>query len=294
MTGTNMESQMDFEAIAETLEQSADHKVLRRINPLIFRAPYMAGTVEHRIAILDTETTGLAADRELIEVAIKIIYVDLNGNVTAARPVQSWLEQPSAPLSPDVVRVTGLTDADLAGKRFDVMAIHESLATADLIVAHNAAFDRPTVDKRFQLTGQLWACSMLEIDWLAIGAASRSLPNISTSAGLFYDAHRAAADVDALAYILAGGFNGYPVMQYLMQSAARSTRRMYAIGAPFEMKDALKARGYKWNDGALGDPARTWYFDAADHDSFQREMAFLSASRINPRIKEFDATTRYK
>lgn len=35
-----------------------------------------------------------------------------------------------------------------------------------------------------------------------------------------------------------------------------SKARVWAEQSQFELKDSLKKRGYRWNDGATGDPSR--------------------------------------
>lgn len=34
--------------------------------------------------------------------------------------------------------------------------------------------------------------------------------------------------------------------------------RIFAEGSPFDMKDLLKARGYRWSDGSDGRPKSWW------------------------------------
>jgi DNA polymerase III subunit epsilon len=54
-----------------------------------------------------------------------------------------WREDPGIPLDPKITKLTGLTSSDLAGQAIDEAAAVEILSSADIIVAHNAAFDRP-------------------------------------------------------------------------------------------------------------------------------------------------------
>jgi DNA polymerase-3 subunit epsilon len=281
-----------FEIMAGHLEETGLYRVLRRVEPFRYSAP-TAGP-ETRVVLLDTETDGIGPDCRPTEIAIKAFTVDGAHRLTSAGVTESWLESPGRPLSAIVSRVTGLTDADLDGKRFPANRIHAALMSADLIVAHNAAFDRPVVEKRFGVMGKRWACSMSEIPWADLGCPSRALGVVANHCGLFFDAHRAAADVDALAAILCRDYLDSTYLAALIDSSLRSTRRIWAQGSAFEMKDALKARGYKWNDGAQGEPPRTWYFDAMTDESFSAEMAFLLANRINPRLTHLDATTRYR
>lgn len=62
-------------------------------------------------------------------------------------------------------------------------------------------------------------------------------------------------------------------LQYCSARARRLQYRIWADGAPFALKDTLKQRGYRWNDGADGNP-KSWYFDA-DADVTEAEPDYL-------------------
>jgi len=49
--------------------------------------------------------------------------------------------------------------------------------------------------------------------------------------------------------------------------------RIWAEQAPFELRNILKARGYRWNDGTNGKP-RSWWIDVAN-DQRNAELQFL-------------------
>ena len=90
------------------------------------------------------------------------------------------------------MRITGITDHDLIGRRIDDRVANDIISSADIVIAHNAAFDRPMVEKRLTaLPIKQWACSCVEIDWAAAGFEGRSLGWLCAQAGWFYDAHRA-------------------------------------------------------------------------------------------------------
>ncbi|OIQ73903.1 DNA polymerase III subunit epsilon [mine drainage metagenome] len=46
----------------------------------------------------------------------------------------------------------------------------------------------------------------------------------------------------------------------LLERARRKTLRIWAEQSPFELKDELKRRGYRWNDGSDSRP-KSWYID---------------------------------
>lgn len=49
----------------------------------------------------------------------------------------------------------------------------------------------------------------------------------------------------------------------LLRSSECSRVRIYAENAPFDMKDHLKSRGYRWSDGSDGKP-RAWWIEIND------------------------------
>lgn len=64
----------------------------------------------------------------------------------------------------------------------------------------------------------------------------------------------------------------------LLEAARKDTVRIWAEGAPHDLKDVLKARGYRWNGEANGKP-RAWYIDLGE-DECEEELAFLRSSII--------------
>jgi DNA polymerase-3 subunit epsilon len=83
----------------------------------------------------------------------------------------------------------------------------------------------------------------------------------------------------------------------MMLESARSARwRVWAAGAPYALRDTLKRKGYRWNDGSDGSP-RAWYLDVGD-DALETESAFLRLQvyrREDVRIdvRRFTAFERY-
>jgi hypothetical protein len=64
-----------------------------------------------------------------------------------------------------------------------------------------------------------------------------------------------------------------PPLQSCWIGARRPQHRIWANGAPFALKDTLKQRGYRWNDGADGHP-KSWYIDT-DIDVTDAELDYL-------------------
>ncbi len=69
--------------------------------------------------------------------------------------------------------------------------------------------------------------------------------------------------------------SGRLAMMELLERARAPTWRVWAENAPFDMKNVLKARGYRWNGDANG-KLRAWYIDVADAHR-EAEISFLSS-----------------
>lgn len=297
---------LSLEEMARQLEQHPDYRVLRRLVPVLDYGPGPEGmgidvetaTTLQRVLILDTETTGLthASDR-IIELALLLVQVDTAKGLPVG-PVETFegFEDPGMPI-PEVARqVTGISDDMVRGHRLDDARVQALIDRADLVVAHNAGFDRPFVEARFPgFAHKPWACSFADIDWKAQGAESAKLSALAQDQGWFYDAHRALVDCHALLQVLArpqadGHTTG---LTRLMAAAAQPSFKLRATGAPFEAKDLLKTRGYRWDAAA-----RVWFCTLGSDDALNAELAWLQAEvygsrRAQVEVEALDALTRY-
>ena len=288
---------LSLEDMAQTLERSGDYKVLRRMSPSLSYPAAAPGATLQRVAILDTETTGLqvASDR-VIELAVVVVDVDLaSGQPVGMVQVFDGFEDPGRTLSPEIVALTGITDEMVRGQSLDEGALAQVMQGVTWVVAHNAAFDRPFVEARLPQFAQLpWACSFADLDWKAEGRISAKLEALAADAGLFYDAHRADADCHALLSVLTQPLsNGRSGLLQLWQRSQSLQYRLSAVGAPFESKDLLKARGYRWDA-----QARVWSVRLRDDAALATERDWLAQEvYANPRapirIEVQDALTRY-
>jgi DNA polymerase-3 subunit epsilon len=94
-------------------------------------------------------------------------------------------------------------------------------------------------------------------------------------AGFFYDCHRSASVCLAAIELLASPLPNSRrlAMDCLLQKARRPGWRIWAENSPFELKDELKARGYRWN--RYGGPGpKAWYIDVDDNTK-EQELGFL-------------------
>ena len=120
-------------------------------------------------------------------------------------------------------------------------------AQANIVIAHNARFDRPFVEERLADFKSIdWGCSLADINWEEESVEGLKLEYIAYKYGFFYEGHRATMDCQAGIEILSRTLpcSGEPVLKRLLDRAKRMDVRIWVDGAPFDKKDALKARGY--------------------------------------------------
>ncbi|MEI6618929.1 MAG: 3'-5' exonuclease [Betaproteobacteria bacterium] len=291
-------SMPDPQACAQWLDAHPDYRVLRRLPVQLDWRGAQALAIT-RIVVLDTETTGLEhAKDKIIELAMLRLSVDSSTGVPQGRvEVFDQLEDPGFPIPKEVTALTGLRDDDVQGQKLDEALIAHMLQGVDLVIAHNAGFDRPFCEARIPAFRDIpWACSFADIDWKTLGQSSSKLESLALAQGWFYDAHRAEMDCHALLAVLTAPLAQSPAeigMARLLAAARAPSYRLYATHAPFESKDLLKARGYRWNA-----EQRVWFTRLGDEGALQTECQWLKAQAYGGRnavvaIEQMDALGKY-
>ena len=268
---------LDFHAMAAMLSQHPDFKVLRRLKPQLHFSSTPVGAVV-RVLVLDTETTGLDQGQDkIIELALLRVDLDLGTGLPVGDVVvYDGLEDPGVPISKEIEAITGITSAMVAGHRLDEARIASLLDGVDLVIAHNAAFDRPFCEARIPAFAQLpWGCSFADIDWKKEGQSSAKLEYLALDKGWFYDAHRAEVDCHALLAVLGQPLPASQVtgLAKIWAASLGPSYRLQATNAPFEAKDLLKARAYRWNA-----EQRVWHIKLASEADLAAEYAWLKAA----------------
>lgn len=273
-----MSTSAELEKIVKTLEQSGKFRVLRQIEPRSQFHENDKKLPERRGIILDVETTGLDnAIDEVIEIALLPFTYGLDGKLYAVQEAYHSLQDTSRDILPEITAITSITKEMVEGKAIDIETLESLVSKADLIVAHNASFDRPFAEKLSQeFKVKPWACSMSQINWRQEGFEGNKLPYLVSQAGYFYHGHRAVNDCIATLELLAMNLpnSGTSAFATLLKTARENTTRIWAVGAPYELKDDLKARGYRWNGEVSSDKPKAWYVDVPEVDT-QRELEFL-------------------
>jgi DNA polymerase III subunit epsilon len=285
-SGNDLMNPLEVEIAISALHSTGDFVVLRRLD-LERDTRFTRKPVEGaRIGLcLDTETTGLVhASDSIIELGIVAFEYDpATADIIRIIGRYDGFEDPGHPLSDEVREITGITDAMVTGQVFDDAMVKRLAEQASLVIAHNAAFDRTFVEKRFPFFADAaWACSMTQVDWQAERITARSLEYLLYKCGGWcINAHRALDDAEGVLGLLLGRLpvSDTPIFKALLARAEEVTARVYAVGAPFDRKDHLKQRGYRWNDGSAGG-GKAWWRDVP-HEDEGAELAYL-AGEIYP------------
>ena len=273
-------------------------------------APFDSAT-DIRVVLVDTETTGtkapsLDADRQwqgdaVVEIGLQEVWIQpVSGLITRVGRSYSGFNDPGIPISPEASRVSGITQEMVEGKSVDRAAIAELLRGVALVIAHNAAFDRPFCERLHDaFTFAPWACSFSNVQWAQHGVSARALERLAYQCGFFYEAHRSLIDARVIAEV-SQQMDGV-VLRDLLASATpeHQTVRIWALNSGFEVKDALKQRGYRWRGEEPGTlPVKCWYRSVAVAD-LEAEQAWLAEAVYQRRpsapikLQSEPATTRF-
>ncbi|NDF62581.1 MAG: 3'-5' exonuclease, partial [Synechococcaceae bacterium WBB_3_034] len=201
-----------------------------------------------RLLILDTETTGLdPAHHHCIEVGAVLFDLPhraVLSQVSFLLPCARNDAEAINGIAADVSRLPQPWSAGLA-------CFEALLESADVVVAHNAAFDRqwfghgplPPVDKP-------WLCSMEDLRWPA-DRQLRPNPSVRDLALAYgvpvWAAHRALTDCIYLAQV----FERCAELEQLVAEGLEP-RRLYRARVSYEERHRAREAGFRWNDPVSG------------------------------------------
>lgn len=219
--------------------------------------------------VLDVETTGLDANEDQI-IEIGLIRFRYYQDKCQILDSYSGLRDPGHPLSEITKRLTGIADDMVEGRGIDDNVAMNMIGASEILVAHNAAFDRRFVEAYFPnslLQNKLWGCSIQDIDWKAKGHTSLKLNHLCADQGFLNNfAHRALFDCAATLRLVE------PHLAELIKNAQQSKYRIQAFKSDFELKDLLKSQGYRWNV-----PVKVWE-KIVPEDDLDIEIEWLELS----------------
>lgn len=289
-------SQYNLEEVLTWLK-AKDYRVTR---PFVERSFYSDATPPAKLvkaAILDTETTGTnPLTDKIIELGIVIVeYCPESGQVYRVLETFNELEYPGMPIPPESTLIHHITDDMVHGKKINDEAVDALMADVSLVIAHNAFFDRGFVESRLPLfKKKSWACSYAQVPWKAEGMGSSGLEFLAYRFGFHYAGHRASIDCHALLEVLQSELpvSGVKVMKMLLEKARLPETKVWAINAPFDNKDKLKERGYRW------DAERKIWNSAISQTDLQLEVDWLKTEIYGNRpfkleLEKIDALNRF-
>ena len=151
--------------------------------------------------------------------------------------------------------------------------VEEILKDVDVIISHNASFDKPFIDSNLELSkNKLWACSMKDIDWMEKGFVSSKQEMLCLWHGFYFDAHRAMNDVDALIHLITHPFyeNNKPIIE-LYNNSKIVQYNVWVTNFPYnaEKKDKIKSNGYFWNN------EKKLWFKRVSKEELEKEKQYL-------------------
>ena len=204
-----------------------------------------------QVCFVDVETTGKNRKEDgIVELAAKTVSInEKTGEIISIVDQYESFHDPGFPISEEASAINGISDEMVEGHAINWERIESIFNSSELIVSHNASFDRSFLDRELPLSAQkLWGCSVNDVEWFSRGFTNLKQELLCVWHGFYYDSHRAMNDVDALIYLLTHSLypENKPIVE-LMENAAIPYYKISALNSPFETKDKLKARNYRWN-----------------------------------------------
>lgn len=252
---------MQIAQALDELTQHPDFQLLRRV-PTTIKEKKLTCDRIFTASIIDLETMGLdAKTNEIIEMGVLSFTFSSQDGILASTASYNELNDPGKPIPEEVTKVTGITDADVTGKTIDWNYTAELFEKSDLLICHNSQFDRNFLELQTPdfvktiIENKPFACTIYDIDWKERGYESSKLDYLNWKLGFFYEGHRALSDCWATLNLLiqeAGAFDE------LKANVRKKEALICATHAPFEKKDRLKERGYRWSDGSAELPKCWW------------------------------------
>lgn len=161
---------------------------------------------ETRFAVVDVETTGLNHETDkVVQIAAYQVY---RGEITL---LYESLVHPLRPIPPEVSAVHHITDRDVEfALPWDAVwpEVAAVLAPADVLVAHNAAFDRSFLPSSLE---KPWLCTKRLAQHLWPDAPNHKNQTLRYCLGLELDAaaHDASGDTLVTAHVLSKEIEAY-------------------------------------------------------------------------------------
>ncbi|MCW8472343.1 3'-5' exonuclease [Fluoribacter gormanii] len=263
----------------DTLSQHPDFQVLKRVPMQLKERAVQPSSKVFITTIIDLETMGMdATQHEIIEIGLLSFSFSNEDGILGIKHTYNELNDPGKPIPPEITKITGIYNEDVTGKAINWNFVLQVLKESHLIICHNAQFDRNFLELQTpeeiqeRVTALPFGCTIKDIDWKERDYESSKLDYLNWKLGYFYDGHRAINDCWATLNLLLhepGAFDE-------LKSRVRKRQTLIcAENAPFDKKDLLKNRLYRWSDGTGKLPKSWWAI--VDNDVLAEEKAWLDA-----------------
>lgn len=204
-----------------------------------------------KLLVVDVETTGIDhKTSEVLEIAgVEVVVCSESNAVHTIQPAFTYFRQPSrGTVSLEIQKLTGITPEMVRGQKIDLDVVYKYFFAADIVVAHNGAFDRPFCEEvapELKETPNRWACSCWDPAWKSKGMAKRKLTYLLEKLGYRFPAHRAINDCIAVAWMLSKA--PHAVESVLKRGMNKSFELKYT-GTPFKANDFLKSLDFMYRN----------------------------------------------
>jgi DNA polymerase-3 subunit epsilon len=297
---TSKNSQSDYQIAVELLAQSGEYRVIQKYHQPEFYHIADGTTTKKRGIFLDVETTGSDYKQDkIIELGLAVFEYAPDGRIFSIVEEFCEFQDPHLPIPEFITKLTGITDEMVEGQAINIEKFRSLIQSADIIISHNASFDRKFVEAFLpSLPLKPWGCSLKDIHWQDEEIESAKQEYLAYKFGFYYEGHRAINDCLAGIHILSMTLplSKEKALGQLLKNARKNSFKLWATRCPFEQKDLLKIRGYRWHaDGQS--KYKAWAIDLTEEALLKEEIKFLWHEVYSKPIKEpieiFNAYSRY-
>ena len=289
----------DMSKIINTEVNQSDWKLIRKLH---LPQKYNDASSEEvkKGIVLDVEATGLSIGYDDV---IQLALLPFEYEVTSGKIINinkdkafNGLREPRIPISEEASLITGITNEMVLNKTINSKSVEKIISETDLIIAHNASYDRPMVEQHWDCFKNVsWACTFKSINWLKEGFSSAKLELLGINYGWFYDSHDAFNDCEACLALLSETLpkRNETVFSVLREYATKPNYLIKAIDAPYDKRTILRRNGYRWRpaDQLNG---KVWWIEK---ENYEEEINWLNKEiykrEINIPIKKITALNRY-
>ena len=138
---------------------------------------------------------------------------------------------------------------------------------------------------------------MYDINWNSENIESHKLEYIAYKYNFFYEGHRAITDCLVGLHILSKTLYSSQqlALKQLLDNALKPTYKLWAKNAPYDHKDLLRARKYRWNIHPEHG-FKAWSIELPEH-KVENEIYYLKSNiynwQMNIPVDIFDAYSRF-